>query len=98
MARQSPAAARNGAADNKVLGLWSVDPAWGITVLRITMAIILIVAGYQKWANGIGGTVGFFGKLGIPLPGVLGPYIGLQELVGGILLLIGFQVRWLAIL
>src|SRR3954452_12285474 len=79
-------------------GFGGVNSDWGITAVRLMMAIILIVAGFQKWANGIGGTVAFFTKLGLPLPGILGPYIGIQELVGGLLLLVGFQARWLGLL
>lgn len=83
---------------NAPRGLEAVDPKWGITVVRVMMGIILIVAGSGKWASGIGGTVAFFTQLGIPLPGVMGPFVALLEVVGGLLLLVGFQTRYVAIL
>jgi putative oxidoreductase len=78
--------------------LAAVDPAWGITVIRVMAGIILIVAGYMKFAGGLGGFSGFIGSLGFPAPGVLGPLVAVLELVGGLLVLVGFKVRWIALL
>jgi uncharacterized membrane protein YphA (DoxX/SURF4 family) len=52
-------------------GIWGINPAWGITAVRLAVAIILIVAGYQKFAGGIPGVQAFMGKVGIPLPGLI---------------------------
>jgi uncharacterized membrane protein YphA (DoxX/SURF4 family) len=60
--------------------------------------IILVVSGYMKFANGIGGFVTFMTNAGFPLPGVLGPFIATLELVGGLLLLVGLGTRWLGVL
>ncbi|MBI2158680.1 MAG: DoxX family protein [Candidatus Rokubacteria bacterium] len=79
-------------------GIWGINPAWGITAVRLAVAIILIVAGYQKFAGGIPGVQAFMGKVGIPLPGLMGWYIPILELVGGILLLIGLAGRWVGLL
>ena len=79
-------------------GIARIQPGWGITAVRLAMAAIFIVSGYQKFAGGLGGVIGFFGKIGIPLAGVLGPYIAVQELVGGILLLVGLAARWVGLL
>lgn len=79
-------------------GIWGSHPGWGLTAVRVAMAIILIVAGYQKWVSGIGGTSAYFAKVGIPLAGVMGPFIGLLELGGGLLLLVGLFARWLGLL
>ena len=78
--------------------LAAVDPAWGITAVRVMAGIILIVAGYGKFAGGLGGFSGFIGSLGFPAPGVLGPLVAVLELVGGLLVLVGFKVRWIALL
>jgi putative oxidoreductase len=75
-----------------------VDPGWGIAAVRIMMGIILVVAGAQKWINGVGGLVGFFGQAGIPAPGVMAPFIAALELIGGLLILLGVRVRWVALL
>ena len=35
-----------------------------------------------------------FEKIGIPWPGVMGPFVGAVEIIGGVLLLIGLLTRW----
>lgn len=73
------------------------DPRWGITVVRLMAGVILLVAGVQKWASGIGGFVNFMTQLGIPAPQVMGPLIATGEVVGGLLLLAGLWVRWVGV-
>jgi putative oxidoreductase len=75
----------------------SMDPRWGITVVRLMMGIILIVAGLGKWTAGIGGFVGFVTQLGIPAPQVVGPIIATGELLGGVLILLGLGARPVAV-
>ncbi len=74
-----------------------LDARWGIATVRILMGVILVVAGLQKWLGGIGGTVGFFTQLGIPMPQVMGPIIATGEVVGGLLILLGLGARWVAL-
>lgn len=73
------------------------DPRWGITIVRLMMGVILLVAGTQKWASGIGGFVNFVSQLGIPAPQVVAPIIATGELVGGLLLLAGLGARWVGV-
>jgi putative oxidoreductase len=75
----------------------AVDAGWGIAVVRLMMGLILVVAGVQKWANGIGGTINFFTQLGIPAPQVVGPIIAAGEVVGGLLVLVGLASRYVGI-
>ena len=79
-------------------GVWGINPAWGITAVRLAIALILIVSGYQKFAGGMGGVVGYFVKVGIPLAGLMAWYIAILELVGGVLLLLGLFGRWIGLL
>jgi putative oxidoreductase len=79
-------------------GIGSIDPGWGVTVVRVVMALIFIVHGYAKLAGGLGGVADFFGKAGLPLPGASALLIMLLELGGGVLLLIGLFSRWLGLL
>jgi len=74
-----------------------LDARWGITTVRVLMGIILIVAGLQKWLGGIGGTIGFFTQVGIPIPELLGPVVAAGEVVGGLLILLGLTARWVAL-
>src|SRR5690348_8953646 len=75
---------------------FAVEPSRGITVVRLMMGAILLVAGIQKWANGIGGFIGFVTQLGIPAAPVLAPLLAAGEVVGGLLLLLGLGTRWVS--
>lgn len=79
-------------------GIFGIHPGWGITAVRIAMGLIFVVAGYRKFMGGLGGVVAAFERMGIPLPGIMGPYIVTLELVGGVLLIIGLWTRWIGLL
>src|SRR5215207_10898111 len=76
----------------------SLHPAWGITIVRLMMGVILLVAGYQKFAAGIPGFTSFLPNMGIPMPELFGPFIPTLELVGGALVVLGLFTRWVAAL
>lgn len=61
-------------------------------LLRIGVGVIFIVAGWGK-INGIAGVEGFFGGLGIPLPGIMAWVVAIVEFVGGIMVLLGAYAR-----
>lgn len=62
---------------------------------RLLMAQIFIISGFGK-LTGYAGTLGYFGKIGLPLPDVVLPLVILIELGGGLALLFGFKTRWVA--
>lgn len=61
-------------------------------LLRIGVGVIFIIAGWSK-LSGIEGVQGFFGNIGIPLPGVMAWVVALVEFVGGIMMLTGYKVE-----
>lgn len=61
-------------------------------LLRIGVGVIFIVSGWGK-LNGIDGVEGFFGGLGIPLPGIMAWVVAIVEFVGGIMVLLGAYAR-----
>ena len=65
---------------------------------RLLLSSLFIWAGYTKlFVFGPAGTAAFFTKAGVPIPEVAAWIAIIVELVGGILLLIGWQTRWVAL-
>lgn len=62
---------------------------------RVLMSLIFIIAGWGK-LTGYAGTQGYFESLGLPAPALVTPLVILIELGGGLALLLGFKVRWVA--
>jgi putative oxidoreductase len=63
---------------------------------RLLMSALFIWAGYGKLMNP-GGTAKYFENFHLPAPEVLVWIVIIIELIGGILILIGWQTRWVAL-
>ncbi|RKR74902.1 DoxX family protein [Frondihabitans australicus] len=70
----------------------STSISLGLVALRIGLGVIFAVHGAQKLAD-IAGTQSFFASIGLPLATLLGPAIGVLELVGGIAVVAGLATR-----
>ncbi|MCR4265572.1 DoxX family protein [Nitratireductor sp. ZSWI3] len=68
-----------------------------VLIGRILISVIFITSGFSKLTN-IGGTAGYFGSVGLPLPLVTAWIVALLELLGGLAILVGFQTRIAALL
>ncbi|MEX0685094.1 MAG: DoxX family protein [Balneolales bacterium] len=66
-----------------------------LLLLRIGVGLIFVVAGWGK-LNGIEGVAGFFGGLGIPLPGIMAWVVACVEFFGGLMVLTGTYTRYAA--
>ena len=64
---------------------------------RILLALIFVTSGWSK-VTAFQGTAGYIGAHGLPMPEVLTALTIALELGGGLLLMAGYKVRWVAIL
>ncbi|MGM0875850.1 MAG: DoxX family protein [Bacillota bacterium] len=64
---------------------------WSTLLLRVLLGVTFFVHGVVKFQGGIENIVGWFDSIG--LPGFLAYGVALLEVVGGILLVVGFGSR-----
>ncbi len=76
---------------------WTNRVAKAILLIRILVGWVFLSEGIQKFLFPDALGVGRFVKIGIPWPQVMGPFVGVVEIVCGSLLLIGLLTRLAAI-
>ena len=71
-------------------------PAW-VILIRLMVGAVFLTEGIQKFLFPGEVGAGRFAKIGIPAPGVMGPFVGVVEIVCGTLVLLGLLTRLAAI-
>lgn len=66
-------------------------------LVRLAVGAIFLSEGLQKFLFPDALGVGRFTKIGIPMPAVMAPFVGVVEIVGGSLLLVGLLTRLAAV-
>ena len=81
-----------------MFGRYEAYERWVPLLLRLGVGITFFFSGLGKVMGGTAGVAGFFGSLGIPLPGLMGPFVSYVELIGGLLLILGLFTRPVSLL
>jgi putative oxidoreductase len=65
---------------------------------RLLMSSLFIWAGYTKlFVFGPAGTAAYFKSVNIPIPDVMAWIVIIIEIIGGLMILVGIQTRWVAL-
>jgi putative oxidoreductase len=71
---------------------------YSVPIGRLLMSSLFIWAGYTKlFVYGPSGTSQYFASVHIPIPDVTAWIAIVIELIGGLMILVGFQTRWVAL-
>ncbi len=78
--------------DTKLSGFNNI----ALLIGRILIGVLFLVASYNKF-KGLGGSVGYFTKLGVPSPSIAAPVVAGFELLIGLLVIVGYWTRCVAL-
>lgn len=67
-----------------------------ILIARFLLALMFLLAGLSKF-GGLEGTAGYIASKGLPMPQLLALGTAALEVVGAVLLMVGWQARWAAL-
>jgi uncharacterized membrane protein YphA (DoxX/SURF4 family) len=79
-------------------GLLETHAPRAVTLIRLAVAAVFVSEGVQKFLFPAALGAGRFAKIGIPAPELMGPFIGVVEIVCGALVLVGLFTRFAALL
>jgi putative oxidoreductase len=68
-----------------------------VVLIRVAIAFVFFTEGVQKFLYPDALGVGRFAKIGFPAPDIMAPFVGVVEIAGGVLVLIGVLTRLAAL-
>jgi putative oxidoreductase len=76
----------------------ALRPAIALALLRVTVGFVFAMHGYQNFFQyGLDGVTGGFTQWGVPMAQIAAPLVATVELVGGLLVMLGFYHRLAAL-
>lgn len=69
-----------------------------IVIIRVLVGFVFLLEGIQKFLYPDALGVGRFIKIGIPMPQIMAPFVGVVEIVCGLLVVAGLLTRWASLL
>ena len=78
--------------------LFAIDAPAAVILIRLMVGAVFLSEGIQKFLFPADLGVGRFVKIGLPAPETLASFVGVVEIVGGALLLLGLLTRFAALL
>jgi putative oxidoreductase len=68
-----------------------------VLLIRLMVGVVFLSEGIQKFLFPVALGVGRFTAIGIPLPGLMAPFVGVVEIGCGLLLILGLMTRLAAV-
>lgn len=68
--------------------------SWGLLLLRLLVGWVFLTEGLQKFLFPAALGSGRFAKIGIPAPWFTGPFVGVVEIVCGVMLMLGLAATF----
>jgi uncharacterized membrane protein YphA (DoxX/SURF4 family) len=81
----------------KLARLFRAEAPDAAVLIRFVVGLVFASEGIQKFLYADAQGAGRFAKIGIPAPEVMGPFVGLVEVLCGSLLLVGLATRLAAV-
>src|ERR1039457_5048020 len=72
---------------------FQISGSRAIILIRLMVGIVFLSEGIQKFLYPVELGAGRFVKVGIPSPELMGPFVGVTEIVCGTLILLGLFIR-----
>lgn len=72
--------------------------SWGITLLRVTIGVVFVAHGGQKFFMGFHDVAEYLGGLGIPEPTSAAILLTAVEFFGGLAIILGILTRYVAVM
>lgn len=95
--RTTVAAPEASAVNWRTVLLGTRDPRWSILVRLLVGLVVFLPEGFQKLAFPDILGAGRFANIGIPYPELMGPFVGVVEMVCGALIILGLFTRLAAV-